>query len=60
MYPKVFLEPGTVVAVFVLQAFSPSYLGCCDPGNDAHVQMYGGVSQPGLAQDSLKQSLVSG
>jgi hypothetical protein len=55
--PKVFLKPGKVVAVFVLQPSSRSYLGGCNPGDDDHVDMGGGVSQPGLAQGFIQAKL---
>jgi hypothetical protein len=46
-----------VVAVFVLQPSSRSYLGGCNPGDDAHVDMGGGVSQPGPAQGFIQAKL---
>jgi hypothetical protein len=46
-----------MVAVFVLSPSSRSYLGGCNPGDDAHVDMGGGVSQPGLAQGLIEAKL---
>jgi hypothetical protein len=55
----VFPDPGTVVADFVMQAFSRNYRGGCNPV-DADIIMTGGISRPGLRESLLKQSLVSG
>jgi hypothetical protein len=41
--PMVFPDPGTVVADFVLQAFSRNYLGGCNPGVDAHIIITAGT-----------------
>ena len=46
-----------MVAVLVLQPSSRSYLGGCNPCDDAHVDMGGGVSQPGLAQGLIEAKL---
>jgi hypothetical protein len=53
----VFPDPGTVVADFVLQAFSRNYLGGCNPGVDAHIIMTAGISRPRLAEELIEAKL---
>jgi hypothetical protein len=54
--PIVFPHPGTVAA-FVLRAFSRNCLRGCDPGEDAHIIMTGGISRPRLADNVIQAKL---